>query len=344
MSAAGPAPGSVDALKAAKAALSAGDLPGVCKVGADWAWAHDPPPGCSRCTNGNAWLRSLRTDGLTTPNRSMGQRKRAEQVIAMLRMATTGPARPLPDDLGPRRPFEWENRKGLGAVGFGGVDAGFPAALWAMYAQTGIRPEWIVPVLFAESGLNPAAVNSIGCVGINQACPFAVPTPADYTSWTASEQLTGVVTPMYQAITAKFGALRSGARVEQANFLPATLPTAKSLGSVLASQGSAVYAGNAGLDWQHKGTITVADLGHFVGKAAAVPYVQSVIGSAYGVAPAGVGAPTDPVLGTDFGSAAAAGMTPGRYVAALVGILGLGAALAYLARQHVLARRLASGW
>ena len=41
----------------------------------------------------------------------------------------------------------------------------FPAAadaLWALYDATGIRPEWILPVLYSESGFNPAIVNSLG--------------------------------------------------------------------------------------------------------------------------------------------------------------------------------------
>jgi hypothetical protein len=220
------------------------------------------------------------------------------------------------------------------------VDAGFPAALWAMYAATGIRPEWVVPVLYSESGLNPAAENSIGCVGINQACPFAVPTPEGYTTWTASQQLTGIVSPMYKAIVRKFGALRSGTRCYQANFLPATLATAKDLGSVLARQGGAVYAANAGFDWQHQGTITVGDLAHFISKAAAAPTVKSVLASAYAIAPSGVGPMTDPVYGLDFGSGPGAPSTL-RNVAALVGIVALGSAAVWMVRQATIRRHLA---
>jgi hypothetical protein len=219
------------------------------------------------------------------------------------------------------------------------VDAGFPAALWAMYAATGIRPEWIVPVLYSESGLNPASQNSIGCVGINQACPFAVPTPPDYTTWTASQQMVGVVTPMYRAIVSKFGPLRSGTRVYQGNFLPATLATAPDWSSVIATQGGAVYAANSGLDWQRTGVIRVSDLGHFVGKAAGNSYVQSVIASAYAVAPTGVGPESDPVAGFDYGSGPGSSDVA-RNVAMLVGILGLGASAAWLARQQVLRRHL----
>ena len=153
------------------------------------------------------------------------------------------------------------------------VDAAFPATLWnPFYAKTGIRPEWIVPVLASESGLNPSIVNSIGCIGINQACPWAVPTPPGYGSYTASQQLAGVVLGMYEAIIAKYGPLRSGVRVYQANFLPASLSKATALDSVLARRPSGgcpggaansqyVYCANSGFDTDHTGVITVGDLG-----------------------------------------------------------------------------------
>lgn len=223
------------------------------------------------------------------------------------------------------------------AVGFGGLD--FPAmgsALWALYDKGGPRPEYVLPVLYSESGFNPGATNSIGCEGINQACPFAFSLPDGYTSWTASQQMTGMVTPMFMAIVKKFGPLSSGTRCYQANFLPATLATAKSLTSVLATQGGAVYSANSGLDWSHKGTITVGDLSHFIAKAASAAAVQSAISQTYAARPSE--SPNDPVYGTDFGSAANTSIL--EIVGYSVGILGLATATALAIRELKMRRAL----
>lgn len=197
----------------------------------------------------------------------------------------------------------------------GAVDAGFSAALWSLYNKTGIRPEWIVPVLASESGLNPAISNLQGYPygGINQIAYSYLQArgidPTTYLTWSASQQLNGVVTGYMQAQVAAFGPLRSGTRVYQSNFLPITLKTATSLDSVLAvkpaggcgtGRTSNIYCANPGLDYTKKGTITVGDLAHFVGKQAALPYVKAVIANAYAAAPAGVGPETDPVYGLDF--------------------------------------------
>ena len=82
------------------------------------------------------------------------------------------------------------------------VDAAFAAALWnPFYAKTGIRPEWIVPVLASESGLNPAVQNLQGYpyYGINQISATYLQArgidPQSYLGWSASQQLVQVVTP-----------------------------------------------------------------------------------------------------------------------------------------------------
>ena len=181
----------------------------------------------------------------------------------------------------------------------------FGQALWSGFVAGKLpRPEYLIPVLYSESGLNPAITNSIGCVGINQLCPFAWPIPAGYASWSASQQLAGPVTSMFAQLIARYGPLNSGTRVYIANFLPADLPRATSLDFVLASRGGAVYSANAGLDYTNKGNIDVADMAHFVGRAAANSYVKSLIVQTYALAPGGVGPQQDPVYGTDFGSGA----------------------------------------
>ncbi len=210
------------------------------------------------------------------------------------------------------------------AAGVGAVDSAFASALWnPFYAQTGIRPEWIVPVLAAESGLNPGVPNQAGYpyYGLNQVSGSYLQArgidPSDYLTWPASRQLVQVVTPFMASQIAAVGVRpQSGARVYQLNFLPATLPTAPSLTSVLArrppggcpsGRSSSFYCANAGFDTARKGYIDVQDLADSVARQAAKPYVQSVIASAYAVAPAGVGSETDPVYGDDFAPAAIAG-------------------------------------
>lgn len=205
----------------------------------------------------------------------------------------------------------------------GAVDSAFAAALWQpFYAQTGIRPEWIVPVLAAESGLNPSLPNQAGYpyYGLNQVSGSYLQArgidPSDYLTWPASRQLVQVVTPFMAGQIAALGVRpQSGARVYQLNFLPATLRTATDLTSVIATRpaggcpaghSASYYCANAGFDSAHKGFIDVQDLADSVAKQAANPYVQSVIASAYAVAPSGVGPETDPVYGDDYAPGAVA--------------------------------------
>ncbi|MDE2022211.1 MAG: hypothetical protein KGI71_04875 [Patescibacteria group bacterium] len=203
----------------------------------------------------------------------------------------------------------------------------FPAtaqALWAGYDSGKLpRPEYLLPVLFSESGFSTSVTNSIGCVGLNQLCPFAWPIPPGYASWTASQQIAGPISSMFAANKAKFGPLNSGTRVYQSNFLPATLATAKDLDSVIAKQGGAVYAANSGLDYQHTGAIRVSDLAHFVARAAANSTVQSAIAQTYALRPGE--SPEDPVYGTDFGHGGVEGL-PFSHVA----LIGAGVASAVL--------------
>jgi hypothetical protein len=219
----------------------------------------------------------------------------------------------------------------------------FPASgqeAWSLYDRGGPRPEYLWPVLWTESAFNPAAVNSIGCRGINQACPFSIPTPPDYTSWAASQQLRVVVAPMYLAIVAQYGPLRSGTRAYQANFLPATLATAKTLDSVLARRGGAVYAANAGFDWERKGTITVGDLAHFVAKAADTGPVKDAIAQTYALRPGE--SPHDPVYGEDFPQAAPSSSSGARVAVvalAVVATVGAAAVGAELLRRYAIRHR-----
>jgi hypothetical protein len=200
-----------------------------------------------------------------------------------------------------------------GLAGPGSLD--FPAfgvGLWALSDATGLRPEYVLPVLYSESGFSTSITNSIGCIGLNQVCPFAWTVPSDYASYSASEQLATVVAPMYKTNIAKSGPLRSGTRAYQSNFLPATVngidgwTAARNLGDIVVSKNgptnknTADYDGNVGLDTGRKGYITVADLAHFIAKAAASSSVKSAIAQTYALRPGA--SPEDPVYGTDFQS------------------------------------------
>jgi hypothetical protein len=78
------APGSVEAHAKAKAYLDADNYRGAITTGSQWAFTVEPPPGCSRCTTGNAWLRSLAAGIPATP-------AIARKVVELLEQATRGP-------------------------------------------------------------------------------------------------------------------------------------------------------------------------------------------------------------------------------------------------------------
>lgn len=192
----------------------------------------------------------------------------------------------------------------------------FPAsgtALWALFDQGGPRPEYVLPVLYSESGFDPSVQNHAGYpyYGVNQASEslisaYAGTDVATYTTWPASEQIATVVTGMFKAIVAGYGPIRSGTRAYQANFLPATLATAHGLKSVLAAAGSSIYTANAGFDTGKKGTITVQDLANFVAHAAGTAAVQQAIAQTYALRPGE--RPHDPVYGEDFGGISLGGI------------------------------------
>jgi len=228
-----------------------------------------------------------------------------------------------------------------GLAGPGSLD--FPAfglGLWSLSDATGLRPEYVLPVLYSESGFSTSITNSIGCIGLNQVCPFAWTVPADYASYSASQQLSTVIAPMYKSNIAKSGPILSGTRAYQSNFLPATIDgtggwtAAHALGDIVVSKNgptnknAADYDSNVGLDSARKGYITVADLAHFISKAASSAAVKSAIAQTYALRPGET--PQDPVYGTDFPSTsvtapiASVGISFGEGVAlGAAGIAGL---------------------
>jgi len=210
----------------------------------------------------------------------------------------------------------------------------FPAsgnALWALYDATGIRPEYLLPPLYYESGgfRNIQNLQGYPYYGINQASVDMLSryglTPDEYLALPISEQIRRVVTPEFVGLQNRYGPIRSGLRVYQANFLPGTLPIIKTLDGVLAHEGNLnewnagnVYGANAGFDKAHKGTITLDDLKNAVTESLATPAVQSAIKQTYALRPGEM--MQDPVYGTDFGPGNLFQLTPQRLL--LVGAAG----------------------
>jgi hypothetical protein len=206
----------------------------------------------------------------------------------------------------------------------------FPAsadALWALYDATGIRPEYAIVAMALESGLDPGITNSAGYAGLNQMSPGTY--PDGYTDWLASEQISQVITPYWAAHVKAFGAVRSGTRLEQGNFYPASLKTARNLGSLIVSadgrgpassaENAAAYAGNAGVfDPQKTGVITVQGVADALERKLGAA-VQSAIAQTYNARPSE--SARDPVYGEDFGLLERhLGLAAGLSAAALAGV------------------------
>lgn len=218
------------------------------------------------------------------------------------------------------------------------LDAASYPALWALYDATGVRPEWLLPTLQIESGLDPSVPNAQGYpyYGLNQIAGSALQAqgidPTDYLTWPASQQIARVVGPYVASQVATYGALRSGLKVYLANFYPAALPSSGSLAAHVVCKPARPcvphdpdpYCANAALDVDHSGCITVGDLATLVQRAAQSPAVAAAIASAYRVRP---GQPTNPTYGLDYGAVVASASSTGHAVV----IAGVAAAAVYYA-------------
>lgn len=169
--------------------------------------------------------------------------------------------------------------------------AAFPA-LWSISDATGVRPEYLLPVLWGESGLHPEVQNHAGADywGLNQISGDTLRNqgidPHDYLTWSASRQLRTIVGPSIANLVSSRGPIRSGTRLYQANFLPATLKNALNFSDVVCGKNGPfadAYAGNVALDIGNKGAITVGDLAKRVGDAITRSTVDAAIAQAYAV-------------------------------------------------------------
>lgn len=198
--------------------------------------------------------------------------------------------------------------------------------LWGLFDASGIRPEYVIPVLWFESGFDPSRPNAAGApaYGIAQTGGAHLEalglTPAVFLSLSAADQLAVAVVPYFRQLAA-YG-IGSATRAYQANLLPATLPTVRGLGQIVALGGSSAYRSNAALDIFHHGAITLADLAVVMTKASAAAPSRAATARAYALRPAAA-PPMPAVYGTDFAPAG-----PSLALAAVAG-----AALRGLAKQ-----------
>lgn len=182
----------------------------------------------------------------------------------------------------------------------------FGSALWRVSDQTGIRPEWQLPVIALETAgtFDPAIMNPGGCVGLNQFCPSAysnyVSVPvSQYRTWAASKQLTGPILNYWKDAVEAYGPIRSAAKLMVSQLGHALLPKAQTLDSVIFASPETEYTANINLDAGRKGYITVRDLANALAHHAKTPEVRDAIARAYAMRPRE--RPYDPVYGLDFG-------------------------------------------
>jgi hypothetical protein len=169
-------------------------------------------------------------------------------------------------------------------------DASYPL-LWQLSEATHTPPEYFVAVMWSESSLNPAQKNAAGAdyYGLNQHKGHRVrPTgydgsleslgidPADYLTWSASQQLSRVVVGdfkgYYAALKNPPGGFSGPGVLYAMNFLSGrVMQNGQAPDSVLAASGEAPdprwngqnvtwYDQNKGLDFNNDGVITVGDL------------------------------------------------------------------------------------
>ncbi len=211
-------------------------------------------------------------------------------------------------------------------------------AFWSLYDATGIRPEYLIPVLSFESGLNPSVRNHAGApyYGIGQNSEAAISSAGaasvdEYLTWPASRQIHCVVKPYFQGEVRTFGPLKSGIKVYQAEFYPVSLRTSPQLDDVIVKSPQAAYTANKVFDQGNKGYITPRDLGHAISSQLNKANVQAAIAEAYNVRP-NMAPPLDSIYGEDFSSPGSPSPA-GSLIASTVLVLALGGAASLYHRE-----------
>jgi hypothetical protein len=196
------------------------------------------------------------------------------------------------------------------------------SALWGIFDATGIRPEYLIPVLYFESAgtFSPAISNLAGApyYGLAQTSAQKLAelgtTPAAFLAMTQGAQIRLAIAPYFAQVVRSYGPIRSATRAYQANFEPATLAHIRSLSQIVDHKGTRAYADNArALDPLGHGAITLSDLALVMSRAAAAAPARAATSRAYALRPSAAPA-REPVYGDDF-------INPGLTLGALAAIV-----------------------
>ena len=181
-------------------------------------------------------------------------------------------------------------------------------ALWSIFDASGVRPEYLIPVLYFESAgtFSPSIANLAGApfYGLAQTSAPKLAelgvTPAEFLAMSQGQQIRLAIAPYFARAVRSYGPIRSATRAYQANFEPATLARVRSLSQIVDHKGTRAYAANASaLDPLGHSAITLSDLALVMTRAAAAGPVKAATARAYALRPAAAPA-HEPVYGEDF--------------------------------------------
>ncbi|OHB73601.1 MAG: hypothetical protein A2V70_01255 [Planctomycetes bacterium RBG_13_63_9] len=132
-------------------------------------------------------------------------------------------------------------------------------------ASLGVEPNWLLAVMQAESGINPAALNDAsGATGLIQFMPATaklLKTTASKLRKMADSKQLEYVKSFYAPWAHK---LTSAGDLYLATFWPAAVATPDSY--AIAVDGDPVYRANKGLDVNNDGTLTAGDVRAFINR------------------------------------------------------------------------------
>ena len=217
----------------------------------------------------------------------------------------------------------------------------FYADLAALGARHGSDPSIFLNVWAIESGLNPAAMNSIGARGLNQMLPSTLASlgaPADFERLSGEAQLPWIERLIANGERRNGGPFLTAARYYHANFFPVTMARGSDPQTVVAARDASdpresdAYAFNVGLDADGDGQITLADLAAVLDRVRASDKFAAAFGR-LGVAVANLSAAPSAVP-VSFSA------TP-RSIARAEAVVGAGLLTGALALTLVRRRRLA---
>jgi Transglycosylase SLT domain len=143
-------------------------------------------------------------------------------------------------------------------------DTGWASVFVAGCESIGADPSDVAGLIIGESGWNPGAQNSVGCVGLNQICPVSYGvfsgdySVSDYLGLSVSDQLPYAFAYWQQVMGNAGVSSVSGAELYWLNWVPALFVPNSSNSYVIQSSSDPYY--DASLDIGNKGYITLGDL------------------------------------------------------------------------------------